>query len=193
MGNLLRPSHCKTESNRVVFWSQRCSAWCSPLCYAEAFRACEPGIKIRFRTDGKLFNPRRLQAVTKVKETVLRDFLFADDCTLNADDEQEMQAENDSFSTVCNNFSLTISTKKTVVMFQLAPGSQYEPQISLNGQTIQAVETFTYLGSTFSRNVNIGSETSARIAKASSAFRRLRGKCGRDEGSGARRNWKCTG
>jgi len=31
-----------------------------------------PGI--RYRTDGKLFNPKRLQAVTKVGETVVRDF-----------------------------------------------------------------------------------------------------------------------
>ena len=50
----------------------------------DAFRDCEPGINIMFRTDGKLFNPRRLQAVKKVKETVLRDFIFADDCALIA-------------------------------------------------------------------------------------------------------------
>ena len=118
----------------------------------DAFRDCEPGISIKFRTGGKLFNPRRLQAVTKVKETVLRDFLFADDCALNASDVHEMQVEMDSLSAACNNFGLTISTKKTQVMFQPAPGNQYhEPKISVNGQTLQAVETFTYLGSTLSQ------------------------------------------
>ena len=144
---------------------------------SDAFSDREPGINIRYRSDGKLFNPWRLQAVTKVKETVLRDFLFADDCALNAGDEQEMQAEMDSFSSACNNFGLTISTKKTEVMYQPAPNKQYhEPQIMVNGQTLQAVETFTYLGSTLSRNANIDAETNNRISKASSAFGRLREK-----------------
>jgi len=84
-----------------------------------------------------------------VSETVLRDFLFADDCAINASHEQEMQERMDSFSSACSNFGFTISTKKTEVMFQPAPGNQYhEPQISVNGQTLQAVKTLTYLGST---------------------------------------------
>ncbi len=63
--------------------------------------------------------------MTKVQENVLRGFLFADDCALNASEEQEMQAEKDSFSEACSDFGLTISTKKTEVMFQPAPGKQY--------------------------------------------------------------------
>ena len=91
---------------------------------------CELGIFIRYGTDGRLFNPRRLQAMTKLRETVLREFLFDDDCALNVSHEQEMQVEMDSFFSVCDNFGLTISTKKTKGMFQLAPGNQYhEPQI----------------------------------------------------------------
>ena len=88
-----------------------------------------------------------------------------------------MQAEIDSFSTACDNFGLTISTKKTEVMFQPAPGNQYhEPQITVNGQTLQAVETFTYPGSTLSRTATIDAEINNRISKASSAFGRLREK-----------------
>ena len=50
----------------------------------DAFRDCNPRFSIRHRTDGKLFNPHRLQSFTKVKETVISDFLFSDDCALNA-------------------------------------------------------------------------------------------------------------
>ena len=136
----------------------------------DAFRDCVPSINITFRTDRKLFNPRRLKAVTTVLGTV-----FADDCALNASDEHEMQVEMDSFSATCYNFGLTISTKKTEVMLRPAPGNRYfERQISVNGQNPQAVETFTYLGSTLSRKATIDAEIKNRISKASSVFGRLR-------------------
>ena len=91
----------------------------------DAFRSSEEGVHIRYRTDGRLFNLRRLQAATKVKETVIRDLLFADDCALNASSEPEMQCEMDRFSQACDNFGLTISTKKTEVIYKPAPGKPY--------------------------------------------------------------------
>ena len=81
----------------------------------------------------------------------------------------------DSFSSACDNFGLTIRTQKTEVMFQPARGNQYcELQISVNRQTLQVVETFTYLGSTLTRNANIDAEIDNRISKASSTFGKLR-------------------
>lgn len=90
---------------------------------SDDFRDCEISTGIRYRTYGMLLNPRRSQAVTKVRETILRDFLFADDCAINAS--HEMQVGMDSFSSACNNFGLTSSTKKPEVTFQPAPGNQY--------------------------------------------------------------------
>ena len=69
------------------------------------------------RTVGKLFNLRRLQARTNVTEERVRDFLFADDCAQNASSEDEMQRNMDKFSSACDAFGLTISKKKTEVMF----------------------------------------------------------------------------
>ena len=141
----------------------------------DAFRDTSPGIPIRYRCDRKLLNPRRLQAVSKVKDTVIRDLVFADDCALNANNEQEMQLEMDGFSTACDNFGFTINTKKTEVMYQPAPGNPYQEQnITVKGQRLQAVENFTYLGSTLSRSANIEAEVINRVAKASRAFGRLK-------------------
>ena len=132
-------------------------------------------IKIRFRTDGKLFNHRNLHAITKVGEDSVCDLLFADDCALNAATKDHMQQNMNSFSTACNNFGLTISTKKTEVLHQPAPHKTYvEPAITTGGEKLKAVDKFTYLGSTLSRFVNIDEEVDTRIAKASSVFGRLR-------------------
>ena len=59
-------------------------------------------------------------------------------------------------------------------MHQPAPGKTYaEPNITINGQQLNVVDKFTYLGSTLSRNVVIDDEVNARLAKASAAFGRL--------------------
>lgn len=141
----------------------------------DAFHTDAPGLDIRYRTDGKLYNLRRLQAKTKVQVDRLRDFLFADDCALNAGNEADMQHSVNLFSTACDNFGLTISTKKTEVMYQPAPGKPYkEPTVTVNGEQLTAVDRFTYLGSTLSRTTLIDDESDTRIAKASAAFGRLR-------------------
>ena len=116
----------------------------------DAFRDGDVGIDLRYRTDGKLFNLRRLQAKTKVKTDIIRDFLFADDCALNAGSEADMQRSIDKFSIACTNFGLTVSIKKTEVLHQPAPGKPYvEPNITVNGQRLSTV-LFTYLGSALS-------------------------------------------
>ena len=120
----------------------------------DAFDGTDTGIGIRWRSDGSVFNLRRLQAKTKVQRDTINDFLFADDCAINATSEANMQHSVDKFSEACDNFGLTISTKKTEVMHQPAPGKPYvEPNIIINNQRLNVVDKFTYLGSTLSRNV----------------------------------------
>ena len=85
-----------------------------------------------------------------------------------------MHCSVDKFSTACTNFGLTISTEKIEVLHQPAPGKPYvEPNITVNGQRVNAVNRFTYLGSTMSQNATIDDEVNVRIAKASATFGRL--------------------
>lgn len=142
---------------------------------SDAFRDGDIGIGFHFRTDGNLFNLRRLQAKTKVRHDIARDFLFADDCALNASTHHDMQQSVNLFSKACDDFGLTISTKKTEVLYQPAPGSPYtEPNIKVNGERLAVSEKFVYLGSTLSRSANIDEEVAYRIARASTAFGRLK-------------------
>ncbi|KYO18067.1 hypothetical protein Y1Q_0011661 [Alligator mississippiensis] len=58
---------------------------------ADPFHDCDPGIDIRYWTDGKLFNLRRLQEKMKLQEVTVHDLLFADNCSLNAKSKSDMQ------------------------------------------------------------------------------------------------------
>ena len=137
----------------------------------DAFQDGDNGIPIRYRFDGNL---RRLQAKSEVQTEVLDEFLFADDMAKGAPTEEKMQKGVDQVSDSCDNYYLTISIKKTEVVYQPAPGKPYkEPSITVKGQRLQVVDT--YLGSTLSRVVHIDDEVNARIAKASAAFGRLHG------------------
>ncbi len=92
----------------------------------------------------------------------------------------------DEFSSPCYNCGLTISTKKTEMMYQQTPGNPYqEPNITMKRQRLQTVEYFTYHGSKLSRSTNhvanIDAETNCRLAKASSALADWGGQSGSEE------------
>ena len=77
---------------------------------------------------------------------VLDELLYADHMDKNAISEAKMQSAMDQVSLSCDNYVLTISTKKTEFVHQPAPGKPYnEPTIIVNGQNL--IDKFTYLGS----------------------------------------------
>ena len=69
----------------------------------EAKEDLPDGIYIRFRTDGSLFNLRRLLARTKTVEELITEQLFADDCALLAHTEEALQHIVNSFSDAAKN------------------------------------------------------------------------------------------
>ena len=69
---------------------------------------------------------------------VLDEFLFADDMTKGAPTEETMQKGVDQVSDSCDSYVLTISIKKTEVVYQPAPGKPYkEPTTTVKGQRLQ--------------------------------------------------------
>ena len=140
----------------------------------EALSSTEEGIRVRFRTDGGIFNLRRLEAKTKVSDQLVRELLFADDCGLFAHTEQGLQTLMNAFALASAHFSLTISIKKTEVFYQPPPGAEnHPPTISVNGEVLKVTHSFPYLGSVLSDDGQLDLEITSRISKASSSFGRL--------------------
>ena len=65
------------------------------------------GIYIRFRTDGSLFNFRRLLARTKTIGELITELLFADDSALLAHTKKALQHIVNHFSDAAKNIGLT--------------------------------------------------------------------------------------
>ena len=131
---------------------------------------------IRFRTTGKVFDLRRFNTRSKTFQLLFPELLYADYADFVAHSEEDMQTPMDRFSEACTAFGLTISQKKTKVMFTPAPGDPYtEPNIMVNClvNRLGVIETFVYLGSTISRDGSLDAEIHTRILNACAAFGKL--------------------
>ena len=141
-----------------------------------AFKDATDGVAIKSRFDRGLCTVKNshFNASTKVELFTIRDLLFADDCALAALSQDALQRLCDCFATAARRFGLIISIKKTEALFQPAPGNMYiPPAITIDGQLLNAVENFKYLGSIVSKDASLDAEITARIAKATAAFGRL--------------------
>ena len=109
--------------------------------------------------------------MTMTATTTLEDLDFADDIALLSHRHQDMQEKTDAMATTAGNLGLKVSTKKTKGMRMNA---RVQENIKLNGDEIEEVDNFTYLGSKMSNTGDGEVEIRARLAKASQAFASLR-------------------
>ena len=96
--------------------------------------------------------------------------LFVDDAAVVAHSQEHLQTLIDQFTQACQDFSLTISINKTKMIGQ---ATKNPPSITIISYTLEAVNTFTYLGSTITDNLSLDTELSCRIGKAASTFGKL--------------------
>nr|VZI15142.1 unnamed protein product [Spirometra erinaceieuropaei] len=111
----------------------------------DAYRDERPGIRVAYRTDGHLLNQRRMHFQSSASATFVHELLCADDCTLNATYEVDMQRSMDLFVTAIDNFSLITNMEKLVDMHQMPPNAAYVAlHMNANGTQLQAVDNITY-------------------------------------------------
>lgn len=72
----------------------------------------------------------------------------------------------DTFTIACDNFGLTISTKKADVMLQPAAYTSYmAPSIKVNGQKLQSAEQFTHLAEPYPEQYILMMKSTAELPK----------------------------
>ena len=85
-----------------------------------------------------------------------------------------MQKIVDAFSDASKKFGLKINIKKTEVLYQPNSTRTREDDIMVDGNKLNSVLEFTYIGRTIPCNRCIDDEMQRRMAKASAYFDRLR-------------------
>lgn len=133
-----------------------------------------PGISINYRTDGGIFNLRRLKAQTKACVASIAELQYADDNVICALSEADLQATINAFFHAYARLGLAVNERKTQILYQPAPNShEAPPNIQISGKNLETVEHFSYLGSHLSASANIDEEIQYRMRCASSSLGRL--------------------
>ena len=136
------------------------------------------GIDIKYRIYGGLFNLHRLKAKTLTSMGRITELQYADDNAIVAHSEEDLQKAVDAFQHAYSSLGLRLNVKKTQILYQPNPDkpkhSIWQPSISVDGELLDNVEHFSYLGSTLSSNANINKEIEKRLHAASAAYGRLR-------------------
>ncbi|VDO91334.1 unnamed protein product [Schistosoma margrebowiei] len=101
----------------------------------------------------------------------LDDLDFADDLALLSHTHEQMQIKTASVAAVCVSVGLSIHKGKTKVLKFKAKNSN---PITLDGETLKDVESFTYLGSIVDEQGGSDADVKARIDKAMTAFFQLK-------------------
>ena len=140
----------------------------------DAFRDIGDGVYIESRQGADLFNVAHFRAKTKTTRILTRELLFADDNPLVAHSADEMQNIVDAFCNASKKFGQNINIKKTEVLYQPNTTRTREEDIMVDGNKLNSVLEFTYLGSTISSDGCIDDKIQWRVATASASFGRLR-------------------
>nr|KAG5689204.1 hypothetical protein BaRGS_014860 [Batillaria attramentaria] len=103
--------------------------------------------------------------------TQLEDLDFADDLALLSHNQQQMQDKTTELATTSSQVGLKIHGGKTKI---LKINTASSDSITLDGNPLEEVEAFTYLGSIIDRQGGTDADVRARIGKARAAFLQLR-------------------
>ncbi|KER27582.1 hypothetical protein T265_05399 [Opisthorchis viverrini] len=102
----------------------------------------------------------------------LVDLEYADDIALIFEDQSEAQALLNKLTAIMPSFGRRLAYSKSKVFLQSVPSANIS--LTIQGEPLEIVESFTYLGSCISSDGSVFDEVSARISKGRTTFANLR-------------------
>ena len=105
----------------------------------------------------------------KVGRQLLRDIRFADDKGMVAGSERELQSIMGKLYAKAQEYDMKINVKKTKVMV-VSKEAGLKASITIDGQTVEQVKQFKYLGSWLTEDGRNLEDIKTRIGMAKSAF-----------------------
>ena len=103
-------------------------------------------------------------------EWILSQLLFADDTALVAESAEQLQCLVREFGRVCERRKLRVNVEKSKVMSVGVNVEPSLPNIMLNGERMEVVNSFKYLGSCFSSDGGVKEDVSMRVGEGMRTF-----------------------
>ena len=129
--------------------------------------ALNGGLKIDYTMSEGVFLMYRdkTQASTSIQET-----LYADDLTLVAESQGDLQHMINATDSACKWWDMTISATKSKILTVGEQQSNNQLPIMLQSQPLEEVQAFPYLGSEIGQSISVEREVSARLEKACKVY-----------------------
>jgi hypothetical protein len=120
----------------------------------------------------KIIKQANLQGNVEIGEVIMKILAYADDLTLLADNADDLQRGIDCLNVACEEYGMKISVGKTKVMH--VGKSRKEVVCSLNGEQLEQVSEFKYLGTMFSEDGKLVREFEERRRMGNAVASQLR-------------------
>lgn len=101
--------------------------------------------------------------------TLINNLRFADDTAIMAESAEDLQTLLEGVSRECEEVGLAINTQKTKMMV-ISKNPNINPILTVNGNRIEQVQKYKYLGSTINSEMDPDQEIKIRIEMARNAF-----------------------
>ena len=105
---------------------------------------------------------------------------YADDLTLVAETANEMQHMVDELDGACTRWGMAINGTKTKVL-NIGEQTDNHQAITLKGNTLEEVDSFSYLGSEVGQTGRVDRDVGARMKKAATVYQMWRRKVFRSQ------------